>query len=87
VPAEGFVLLHAADHGAAGRMLAKYAASVSADTIVIGAPTRGGLAALMDESSSTELLKHARSHVLIVNPDAPLQPVPEAAIEEKTAAR
>jgi MFS family permease len=86
VPAEGFLLLHAADHGAAGRMLAEYAASVSADTIVIGAPTRGGLAALMDESSSIELLKHARSHVLIVNPDAPLPAAGEAVIEQ-TAAR
>jgi hypothetical protein len=40
----------------------------------------------MDESSSIELLKHARSHVLIVNPDAPLPAAGEAVIEQ-TAAR
>ncbi|HXW45087.1 MAG TPA: MFS transporter [Streptosporangiaceae bacterium] len=83
VPAHGLILLHASDHGAAGRMLAEYANEVGADTIVIGAPTHGGLGALMDASTSTELLAHARSHVLIVNPAAPLPAVspltPEAA--------
>ena len=71
VPAEGRILLHAADHGAAGRMVAEYANTVGASTIVIGAPTHGGLSALMDGSASRELWRHARSNVLIVNPDAP----------------
>jgi nucleotide-binding universal stress UspA family protein len=71
VPAEGQILLHAADHGAAGRMVAEYANAVGACTIVIGAPTHGGLAALMDGSASRELWRHARSNVLIVNPDVP----------------
>jgi nucleotide-binding universal stress UspA family protein len=71
VPAEGQILLHAADHGAAGRMVAEYANTVGASTIVIGAPTHGGLSALMDGSASRELWRHARSNVLIVNPDAP----------------
>jgi MFS transporter, ACDE family, multidrug resistance protein len=71
VPAEGQILLHAADHGAAGRMLAEYANSVGASTIVVGAPTHGGLPALMDGSASRELWRHARSNVLVVNPDAP----------------
>ena len=52
VPAEGQILLHATDHGAAGRMVAEYANAVGAATIVIGAPTHGGLPALMDGSSS-----------------------------------
>jgi MFS transporter, ACDE family, multidrug resistance protein len=71
VPAEGQVLLHVADHGAAGRMVAEYANIVGASTIVVGAPSHGGLPALMDESASRELWRHARSNVLVVNPDAP----------------
>jgi hypothetical protein len=38
---------------------------------VIGAPSHGGLSALMDSSASRELWRHARSNILIVNPDAP----------------
>jgi len=71
VVAEGQLLLHAADHGAAGRMVAEYANDIGAATIVIGAPTHGGLLAAIDESSSRELLRVARSNVLIINPDAP----------------
>jgi MFS family permease len=72
VPAEGQILLHAADHGAAGRMVAEYAAAVGATTIVIGAPTHGGLAELMDASTSRELLRTANSHIVIINPAAPI---------------
>jgi K+-sensing histidine kinase KdpD len=71
VPAEGQVLLHAADHGGAGRLIAEYATSIRAATIVLGAPTHGGLGALMDASASQELWRHARSNILIINPDAP----------------
>ncbi len=71
VPAEGQILLHAADHGAAGRMVAEYANTIGASTIVVGAPTHGGLPALMDGSATRELWRHARSNVLVVNPDAP----------------
>jgi nucleotide-binding universal stress UspA family protein len=71
VPAEGQILLHAADHGAAGRMVAEYANTIGAGTIVIGAPTHGGLPALMDGSASRELWRHTRSNVLIVNPATP----------------
>ncbi len=71
VPAEGQILLHAADHGAAGRMMAEYANSIGASTVVIGAPTHGGLSALMDGSASRELWRHTRGNVLIINPDAP----------------
>ena len=71
VPAEGQVLLHASDHGVAGRMVAEYATSIGAGTIVIGAPTHGGLPALMDGSASRELWRHAHSNILIINPDVP----------------
>ena len=71
IPAEGQVLLHAADHGTAGRMIAEYARTIGASTIVIGAPTHGGLPALMDASASQELWRHARSNIVIINPDAP----------------
>jgi len=74
VPAQGQVLRHAPGHGVAGRMVAEYAASIGAGTIVIGAPSHGGLPALMDDSASQELWRHARSNILIVNPDAPRTP-------------
>jgi MFS transporter, ACDE family, multidrug resistance protein len=72
VAAAGQLLLHAADHGAAGRMVAGYANEVGALAVVLGAPTHGGLSAAMDASSTRELLRATRSHVLIVNPDAPV---------------
>jgi MFS transporter, ACDE family, multidrug resistance protein len=71
VPARGEVLRHAPGHGVAGRMVAEYAASIGAGTIVVGAPSHGGLPALMDDSASQELWRHARSNILVVNPDAP----------------
>jgi ACDE family multidrug resistance protein len=72
VPAQGQILLHAGDRGAAGRMLAEYATAVGAITVVIGLPRHGALAAAMDASTSSELLRHVQSNVLIVNPAAPI---------------
>jgi len=74
VLAHGQLLLHAGDHGAAGRLVAQYARDTGATTIVLGAPRHGGLATLMDASTSQALLRAARTHVLIVNPDAPAGP-------------
>jgi MFS transporter, ACDE family, multidrug resistance protein len=73
VPADGQILLHATDHGASGRMIAEYGNGVAASTVVIGAPTHGGLSAIADGSSSRELLRLTRSDVFIVNPEAPVQ--------------
>ena len=73
VPADGQILLHATDHGAAGRMIAEYGNGVAASTVVIGAPTHGGLSAVVDGSSIRELLRLTRSDVFIVNPAAPAQ--------------
>ena len=70
VPAEGPVLLHATDHGVAGKLVADYANEVGATTIIVGAATHHGLAALMDESASAELRRHAKGRVLVVDPDA-----------------
>jgi ACDE family multidrug resistance protein len=81
VPAEGQLLLHATDHGAAGRMIAEYANNIGASTVVIGAPTHGGLPALVDGSSSRELLRLAHSDVLIVNPAGPAQSAQQIAAE------
>jgi nucleotide-binding universal stress UspA family protein len=75
VRAEGQVLLHAADHGGAGRFIAEYATTIRATTIVVGAPSHGGLPALLDASASQELMRHTSSNVLIVNPAAPALPV------------
>ena len=66
VPAEGHVLLHAADHGTAGRLIAEYANEAGATTILIGAPANHGLSALMDESASAELRRHAKAKVLVI---------------------
>lgn len=74
VAAEGQLLLHAGDHGAAGRMVAQYASDVGAATIVIGAPRHGGLAMLMDASTSQALLRAASTNIVIVNPAAPAVP-------------
>ena len=71
VPAEGHLLLHAADHGAAGRMVAEYANTIGASTIVVGAATHRGLPALMDDSATHELSRLARSDIMIVSPEAP----------------
>jgi MFS transporter, ACDE family, multidrug resistance protein len=71
VAAEGHVLLHATDHGTAGRMLAEYANEIGATTIVIGAPSHNGVPALMDESASAELRRHARGKILVIDPGAP----------------
>lgn len=68
IPARGFVLLHASDHGTVGRMLAGHANDIGAGVIVIGAPSHGGLAALMDASASKELFRNARSNIAIINP-------------------
>ena len=38
---------------------------------MVGAPTHGGLPALMDASASQELWRHASSNILIINPAAP----------------
>jgi MFS family permease len=71
VPAEGQLLRHAPDHGTAGRMVAEYANTIGASTIVIGAPSHGGLPALMEGSASREIWRHTKSNVLVINPDAP----------------
>jgi nucleotide-binding universal stress UspA family protein len=87
VPAEGQILLHAADHGAAGRMLAAYAGTIGASTIVIGAPSHGELGALMDGSASRELWRHARGNVLVVNPDTAGAPELSLGVVEDEAQR
>jgi nucleotide-binding universal stress UspA family protein len=82
IPAQGQVLLHAADHGTVGRMIAEYASTIGAATIVIGAPTHGGLPALMDASASQELWRHTHSNIVIINPDAPMASAGEDALSE-----
>jgi MFS transporter, ACDE family, multidrug resistance protein len=69
VPAEGHVLLHASDHGTAGRLIAEYANEAGATTILIGTQANHGLSALMDESASAELRRHAKARVLVIDPD------------------
>ena len=86
VPAVGFVLLHSADHGAAGRHVAEYANEVGATAVVIGASTHGGVAALMDESASRELWHHLRASIVIINPAAATAPAPAPAADLASAA-
>jgi len=55
-----------ADHANIGRLIAEYAARVGAALIVIGEPTNGAFARILDESSSQQLLADAPCDVLIV---------------------
>jgi nucleotide-binding universal stress UspA family protein len=71
VQAEGQVILHATDHGTAGKLIAEYANEIGATTIVVGAANHRGMSALMDSSASAELRRHAKGRVLVVDPDAP----------------
>jgi nucleotide-binding universal stress UspA family protein len=68
IPAQGHVLLHADDHGAAGKLLAEYGNEIGASTIIVGAPTHSGWPALMDESASAELRRHAKAAIVVVSP-------------------
>ncbi len=68
VPVVGHVLRNAGDHGAAGRAISEYANEIGARAVVIGAPTHGGLPALMDASASREIWRTVHCDVLIVNP-------------------
>lgn len=70
VPAVGHVLVNAHDHGAVGRLIGKHADDLHARAVVIGAPTHGGLPALMDASASQELWRTVHCDVVIVNPSA-----------------
>jgi hypothetical protein len=40
-------------------------------TIIVGAASHRGVSALMDASASAELRRHAKGHVLVIDPDAP----------------
>jgi MFS family permease/nucleotide-binding universal stress UspA family protein len=68
IPAIGHVLLGATDHGAVGRLTSEYANELGARAVVIGAPTHGGLPALMDASASREIWRTVHCDVVIVNP-------------------
>jgi MFS transporter, ACDE family, multidrug resistance protein len=74
IAAEGHVLLRATDHGDAGRLIAEYANEAGVTTILVGAPAHDRLSALMDESASAELRRHAKGKVLIIDPDSPDAP-------------
>ena len=66
VVATGHVLRSVADHANIGRLIAEYAARVGAALIVIGEPTAGAFARLLDGSSSQQLLADAPCDVLVV---------------------
>ena len=66
VVATGHVLRSVADHGNIGRLIAEYADRVGASLIVIGEPTNGAFARLLDGSSSQQLLADAPCDVLVV---------------------
>ena len=64
------MLLHATDHGVAGKLVAEYANEVGATTIIVGTATHHGLAALMDESASAELGRHARGEIVVASEES-----------------
>jgi MFS family permease len=67
-PAVGHVLRNVPDHGTAGRLISEHANAIGARAVVIGAPTHGGLPALMDASASQEIWRTVHCDVFIVNP-------------------
>jgi len=64
--ATGHVLRSVADHANIGRLIAEYADSVGAALIVIGEPTNGAFARMLDGSSSQQLLADVPCDVLVV---------------------
>ncbi|MEU6344136.1 MFS transporter [Streptomyces sp. NPDC046977] len=68
IPAVGHVLRHATGHGEVGRLVAEHAEAAGARAIVVGAPTHGGLSALMDASAGQALLRHATCDIVLINP-------------------
>ncbi len=66
--AVGKVLTGTTAHGDVGLPFAEYANEHGARVIVIGAPSHGGRPALMDASAGQELWRHAKAHIMIVNP-------------------
>ena len=82
VPAVGHVLLNATDHGAVGRLISEHADNIAARAVVIGAPTHGGLPALMDASASRELWRTVHCDVVIINPATAAAETPDAVAQE-----
>lgn len=80
-PAVGHVLRGAADHGDVGRLIAEHARQTGARAIVLGAPSHGGLPALMDASASRALWRHADCDIVIINPAQKADGTDEGAAE------
>jgi ACDE family multidrug resistance protein len=69
LPVTGHVLRSVADHGNTGSLIADFANTVNAQLVVIGGPTHGGIAHLLDGSASQRLIAEANCRVLVVPPD------------------
>ncbi|MDX2647355.1 MFS transporter [Streptomyces sp. PA03-1a] len=68
IPAVGHVLRNATGHGEVGRMVAEHAKRTGARAIVVGAPTHGGLSALLDAGAGQALMRYATCDVVLINP-------------------
>ncbi|MGI5239458.1 MFS transporter [Dactylosporangium sp. CA-139066] len=79
IPASGHVLRSVADHGHAGSLIARHADAVHARAVVIGAPSHGGVAHLLDGSASERLKADAHCRVVVV----PRPAVSAAAADER----
>jgi MFS family permease len=66
VPANAHILRSVADHASAGRLLARYAATVDAQLVVVGPPSGGMVGRLLNDSSSRVLVAEAPCDVLVV---------------------
>ncbi|HEY7175980.1 MAG TPA: MFS transporter [Micromonosporaceae bacterium] len=69
VNAYGQALETVADHAEIGRLIAGYARRVHARLVIVGAPTSGAFARLLDQASSHELMSGAPCDVLVVGAD------------------
>jgi MFS transporter, ACDE family, multidrug resistance protein len=68
VTATGYVMRSVADHASIGELIAGYANRVHAELVVIGEPTTGAFARILDGSSSARLIADATFDVLVVQP-------------------
>ncbi len=76
IPVTGYLLEVVGDHGGVGQRIAEFGDRHHAAMLVLGAPTHGRHAGLLDASATEEVLRRARCDLHIVHPDGARRPQP-----------
>jgi MFS family permease len=84
--ATGLLLHSVGDHAAAGRVLARHLAEVSARLIAVGSSPRGPVAQFADGSITTALLAAAPCDVVLLRPDEPARALSPEALHQLASA-